>query len=130
MQWFQSQFGNKLVYTSMGALDVVGVMGNQHDLSSKVTLWCDGRQMDLPPGSQGVMVVNIGSYMGGVNVWERSDGKIPKSHSSMDDGLLEVVAVYGSFHLGKLQVGLSRAVRVAQASEIELITSRRLAMQV
>ena len=35
---------------------------------------------------------------------------------SFGDGLLEIVAVYGSFHLGQLQVGLSRALRLARCS--------------
>jgi len=129
-QWFQSQIGNKIVYTGMGALDVVGVIGDQLDLSSKVVLLCDEEEVALPKGSQGVLIVNIGSYMGGINIWEQSDGDIEKRKQSMDDGKLEVLAVYGSFHLGKLTVGLSRATRLAQASRIELTTKERLPMQI
>lgn len=129
-QWFQSQLGNKLVYTGMGALDVVGVIGDQLDLSSKVHLVCDGKDVCLPKGSQGVVVVNIGSYMGGISIWEQSDGEIHKNPQSMNDGKLEVLAVYGSFHLGKLTVGLSRATRIAQASKIEITTRERIPMQI
>jgi len=114
----------------MGALDVVGVIGDQLDLSSKVVLLCDEEEVALPKGSQGVLIVNIGSYMGGINIWEQSDGDIEKRKQSMDDGKLEVLAVYGSFHLGKLTVGLSRATRLAQASRIELTTKERLPMQI
>lgn len=129
-QWFQSQIGNKIVYTGMGALDVVGVIGDQLDLSSKVVLLCDDKEVPLPKGSQGVLIVNIGSYMGGINIWEQSDGTIEKKMQSMDDQKLEVLAVYGSFHLGKLTVGLSRATRLAQASRIELTTKEKLPMQI
>lgn len=129
-QWFQSQIGNKIVYTGMGALDVVGAIGDQLDLSSKVVLMCDDEEVVLPKGSQGVLIVNIGSYMGGINIWEQSDGQIEKKRQSMDDGKLEVLAVYGSFHLGKLTVGLSRATRLAQASRIELTTKEKLPMQI
>lgn len=128
--WFQSQIGNKLVYTGMGALDVVGVIGDQLDLSSKVVMFCDDQEVVLPKGSQGVLIVNISSYMGGINIWEQSDGQIEKKIQSMDDGKLEVLAVYGSFHLGKLTVGLSRATRLAQASRIAIITKEKLPMQI
>lgn len=126
---FQSQIGNKLVYTGMGALDVVGAVGDKLDLSSKVVLVCDGKPIKLPK-CQGVLVVNIASYMGGIDVWQRSEGSVEKHEQSMSDGLLEVLAVYGSFHLGKLTVGLSRATRIAQASRIQLITSERIPMQI
>lgn len=129
-QWFQSQIGNKIVYTGMGALDVVGAIGDQLDLSSKVSLVCDGEHIELPKGSQGVLIVNIASYMGGINIWEQSDGKIEKKKQSMNDGKLEVLAVYGSFHLGKLTVGLSRATRIAQASRIEIKTMEKIPMQI
>lgn len=126
---FQSQIGNKLVYTGMGALDVVGAVGDKLDLSSKVVLVCDDKQIELPK-CQGVLVVNIASYMGGIDVWQRSEGSVEKREQSMSDGLLEVLAVYGSFHLGKLTVGLSRATRIAQASRIQLITAERIPMQI
>ncbi len=42
----------------------------------------------------------------------------------------QVVAVYGSWHLGQLQVGLSRAVRVQQAARVELIIEAPVPMQV
>jgi len=114
----------------MGALDVVGAIGDQPDLSSKMELTCDGKTIQIPPGSQGIIITNISSYMGGVDVWEKSQGQINKSSSSMNDKKLELVAVYGSFHLGRLQVGLSKAIRIAQASSIEIVTMSKLPMQV
>jgi hypothetical protein len=126
---FQSQIGNKLVYTGMGALDVVGAVGDKLDLSSKVMLICDDERIELPK-CQGILVVNIASYMGGIDVWQQSEGSVEKREQSMSDGLLEVLAVYGSFHLGKLTVGLSRATRISQASRIQLITTERIPMQI
>ena len=126
---FQSQIGNKLVYTGMGALDVVGAVGDKLDLSSKVMLICDDKRIELPK-CQGILVVNIASYMGGIDVWQQSEGSVEKREQSMSDGLLEVLAVYGSFHLGKLTVGLSRATRISQASRIQLITTERIPMQI
>ena len=50
--------------------------------------------------------------------------------SSMQDGLLEVVAVNGVVHLGQLQVGLSKAMKICQCREATITTTRDLPMQV
>jgi Diacylglycerol kinase accessory domain len=42
----------------------------------------------------------------------------------------QVVAVWGSWHLGQLQVGLSRAIRICQCTCARITTSERLPMQV
>ena len=44
--------------------------------------------------------------------------------------VLQVVGVYGSWHLGQLQVGLSRAKRLCQCSRARIITKETLPMQV
>lgn len=61
--WFQSQFGNKLLYTGFGALDIVG--GGPLHLSSKLTITCDGVGVSVPKNAEGVLIVNIPSYMVG-----------------------------------------------------------------
>jgi diacylglycerol kinase (ATP) len=43
---------------------------------------------------------------------------------------VQLVAVYGSFHLGQLQVGLSRALCLGQGARITLHTREALPMQV
>ncbi len=42
----------------------------------------------------------------------------------------QVCGVYGSWHLGKLQVGLSRAVRLAQCRTCRIVLSEALPVQV
>jgi diacylglycerol kinase (ATP) len=42
----------------------------------------------------------------------------------------QLVAVFGSFHLGQLQVGLSRAVRLDQGRDVTLASFCALPMQV
>ena len=49
---------------------------------------------------------------------------------SICDGVLEIVAVFGSWHLGQLTVGLSRATRLRQGKRITIKTSKSLPMQV
>lgn len=50
--------------------------------------------------------------------------------SSPHDGLLDVVAVYGTLHLGQMQVGLSKAVRLCQAKSISFRLKETLPMQI
>ncbi|XP_029675064.1 diacylglycerol kinase epsilon-like [Formica exsecta] len=49
---------------------------------------------------------------------------------SINDGKLEVVALYSSFHMAQLQVGLSKPYRVGQASTVKIKLLRSCAMQV
>ena len=42
----------------------------------------------------------------------------------------QLVAVYGSWHLGQLQVGLSKAKRLCRCSSVRITTSHMLPMQV
>lgn len=44
--------------------------------------------------------------------------------------LVQLVAVYGSWHLGQLQVGLSRAIRLTQCSTVSITTKGPLPMQI
>ena len=50
-------------------------------------------------------MLNIGSYMGGVDLWQNDyEHDDDFSLQSMQDKMLEVVSVCGAWHLGKLQV--------------------------
>lgn len=50
-------------------------------------------------------MLNIGSYMGGVNLWQNEfEHDDDFNDQSMHDKILEVVCVSGAWHLGKLQV--------------------------
>lgn len=55
--------------------------------------------------AEGVLVANIGSYMGGVDLWQNEDENYDNfDPQSMHDKVLEVVSISGTWHLGKLQV--------------------------
>lgn len=128
-QWFQSQFGNKLVYTGMGALDIVS--GDELNLHRKVIIECDGVEVPLPRGAEGIIIGNISSYMGGIDLWASGQGPgAVQGSQSMCDGKLEIVAVGGSWHLGQLTVGLSRAERLRQGRKIVVRTAEALPMQI
>lgn len=48
----------------------------------------------------------------------------------MQDGMLDVVAVNGVVHLGQLQVGLSKPIKICQCREVTISTTKDLPMQV
>lgn len=194
---------NKCWYLYLGAQEMF--RRSFLDFTSNVELKADGKVIPLPPGTQGLIFLNINSYGGGVRLWHDDDceddelrpsfeeppatldstqqedltpssasqdkprrrgskKKRGKHHadgdghpilrstsqqdlaeqysaysayldqqkwvpSSMFDGLLEVVAVTGSFHLGQLQVGLARANRVCQCREAIVKCKRSMPVQ-
>ncbi|RZS25054.1 hypothetical protein BHM03_00058201, partial [Ensete ventricosum] len=128
-----SRFVNKLRYAKEGAKDMMDRACA--DLPWEVKLEVDGHEIEIPEGlsyfpylwhfsqdAEGVLVLNISSYMGGVDLWqndyEHDDDDFDMQ--SMHDKTLEVVCISGAWHLGKLQVGLSKARRLAQGKVIRL----------
>lgn len=50
-------------------------------------------------------MANIGSYMGGVDLWQNEDETYDNfDPQSMHDKILEIVSISGMWHLGTLQV--------------------------
>ncbi|GJM87728.1 hypothetical protein PR202_ga03713 [Eleusine coracana subsp. coracana] len=116
---FCSQFVNKLIYAREGAKDMMD--RSCSDLPWHVGLEVDGKNIEIPEDAEGVIVMNIASYMGGVDLWQNDNEHDDDfSLQSMHDKMLEVVCISGTWHLGKLQVGLSRAHRLAQGKVIRL----------
>ncbi|KAK7247625.1 hypothetical protein RIF29_42512 [Crotalaria pallida] len=126
---FSSQFLNKLRYAKEGAKDIMD--RTCADLPWQVWLEVDGRDIEIPKDSEGLIVLNIGSYMGGVDLWQNDyDHDDDFSRQSMHDKMLEVVCVCGAWHLGKLQVGLSQARRLAQGKVIKIHSSSPFPVQI
>ena len=54
---------------------------------------CDGEPLELPDDIEGVLVLNINSYMGGVDLWAsgfNSTVSMKTGKQSLCDGMLEV----------------------------------------
>lgn len=118
---FYNQFMNKMLYAKEGAKDIMD--RTCADLPWQTRLEVDGVEIDVPEDSEGVLITNIGSYMGGVDLWQNEDEHIDDFYpQSMHDRVLEVVSICGAWHLGKIQVGLSRARRLAQGRLIRIHT--------
>lgn len=126
---FYNQFLNKLRYAKEGARDIMGRACA--DLPWQVWLEVDGKDIVIPMDAEGLIVLNIGSYMGGVDLWQNEyEHDDDFSLQSIHDKKLEVVCVSGAWHLGKLQVGLSQARRLAQGSVIRIHSSSSYPVQI
>ncbi|XP_029456556.1 diacylglycerol kinase epsilon [Rhinatrema bivittatum] len=124
---FSSRIFNKAVYLFYGTKDCL--VQECKDLNKKVELELDGEQIHLPD-LEGIIVLNIGSWGGGCRLWEGM-GDEPYPLASHNDGLLEIVGVYGSFHCAQIQVKLANPVRLGQAHTVRLILkSSKMPMQV
>eukprot|EP00735_Rhodelphis_limneticus_P013805 TRINITY_DN7761_c0_g1::TRINITY_DN7761_c0_g1_i1::g.8208::m.8208 TRINITY_DN7761_c0_g1::TRINITY_DN7761_c0_g1_i1::g.8208 ORF type:complete len:597 (+),score=138.51,sp/Q39017/DGK1_ARATH/37.98/4e-47,sp/Q39017/DGK1_ARATH/47.37/2e-08,DAGK_acc/PF00609.14/3.9e+03,DAGK_acc/PF00609.14/1.1e-44,DAGK_cat/PF00781.19/0.0013,DAGK_cat/PF00781.19/3.4e-08 TRINITY_DN7761_c0_g1_i1:881-2671(+) len=161
---FQSQLGNKLWYTEVGVSDI-WERANKN-LCQRIQIECDGKPLEFSEEIEGVIISNIRSNAGGVDLWgddpldpslpilTRStssttnllsvdssvedvdpevvpkEGKFITGIAAMDDRVLEIVGVWSSLHLGQMQVGLSRAIRLAQARSVVVRVCADTAIQV
>lgn len=126
---FYSRFVNKLRYAKEGARDMMDRACA--DLPWQVWLEVDEKDIEIPRDAEGLIVLNIGSYMGGVDLWQNDNEHDDNfNHQCMHDKMLEVVCVTGSWHLGKLQVGLSQATRLAQGNVIRIHVSSPFPVQI
>lgn len=126
---FYSQFMNKVLYAKEGAKIIMDRIFA--DFFWQVRVEVDGVEIDVPEDAEGVLVANIGSYMGGVDLWHNEDENFGDyDPQSMHDKVLEVVSISGTWHLGKLQVGLSRAQRLAQGQTIKIKLFAALPVQI
>ncbi|OAY72771.1 diacylglycerol kinase 1 [Ananas comosus] len=116
---FYNQFLNKMLYAKEGAKAIMD--RTFADLPWQIRLEVDGVEVEIPEDAEGVLVANIGSYMGGVDLWQNEDENYDNfDPQSMHDKMIEVVSISGTWHLGTLQVGLSRARRLAQGQSIKI----------
>ncbi|XP_009630275.1 diacylglycerol kinase 1-like [Nicotiana tomentosiformis] len=116
---FYNQFMNKVLYAREGAKSIMD--RTFADFPWQVRVEVDGVEIEVPEDAEGVLVANIGSYMGGVDLWQNEDETYDNlDPQSMHDKMLEVVSISGTWHLGKLQVGLSKARRLAQGQLIKI----------
>jgi diacylglycerol kinase (ATP) len=136
-EWYFSRIVNKLWYVMYGARELVD--RSCAGLSTKVKLFCDGEEVEIPHHTEGIILLNINSFAGGVKMWSDKAGsqenlysnfKRFHGRSSMHDGMLDVVAVNGSLHLGEMNMGLARPNQLCQGREITIESTSTIAMQV
>ncbi len=116
---------NKLLYAVFGARDFI-----EHSfagLKRDVEVTVDGKVIDFPEDTEGIILLNINSFSGGVRMWATSD---EFTKSLKDDGVLEIVAVSGALHLGQLNARLAKPVQVAQGCDVRIELKRDLPVQI
>nr|KAF6359650.1 diacylglycerol kinase kappa [Myotis myotis] len=110
-----SRLKNKMWYGLLGSKELL--QRSYRNLEERVHLECDGEAISLP-NLQGIVVLNITSYAGGINFWGSSTATTEYEVPAIDDGKLEVVAIFGS-----VQMAMSRIInlhhhRIAQCREV------------
>ncbi|XP_034487795.1 diacylglycerol kinase eta isoform X1 [Drosophila innubila] len=104
-----------------------GVLGSKQllqktckNLEQRVQLECDGQRIPLPE-LQGIVILNIPSFMGGTNFWGSSTKKDDIFLSpSFDDRVLEVVAVFGSVQMAASRLINLQHHRIAQCQSVQI----------
>ncbi|EGD77063.1 hypothetical protein PTSG_07403 [Salpingoeca rosetta] len=89
----RSRLKNKMWYGVMGAREMAAP--SCKNLHRRIKLECDGKVIKLPK-LQGIVILNINSYMGGVDLWGRPSSSSSLNSQSFEDKHLEVIAVRGS----------------------------------
>ncbi|NWQ96847.1 DGKD kinase, partial [Burhinus bistriatus] len=82
-------------------------------------LQCDGVPISLP-SLQGIAVLNIPSYAGGINFWGGTKEDNNFGAPSFDDKKLEVVAVFGSIQMAVSRVINLQHHRIAQCRVVKI----------
>ncbi|XP_074648864.1 diacylglycerol kinase epsilon-like [Tubulanus polymorphus] len=114
---FGSRIINKMWYFTYGTKDVLE--RECKDLEKKIKLEMDGKLIALPP-IEGIVVLNIESWGGGCKPWNIGGQSSTVPKSAYDDGLVEVMGLYSSFHIAQLQVGLAEPLRFGQAKQVKI----------
>lgn len=100
-------------------------------LSPYVSVEINETKVALPENTRCLVVLNVPSYSGGGNPWgtKKSRGKRYTS-PTIDDGLLEVVAVNGPLQLVGIHANIIRGKRLGQGDQIKITMTKALPAQV
>ncbi|XP_075145115.1 diacylglycerol kinase eta isoform X4 [Haematobia irritans] len=103
-----------------------GVLGSKQllqktckNLEQRVQLECDGQRIPLP-SLQGIVILNIPSFMGGTNFWGNSKKDDIFLVPNFDDRILEVVAVFGSVQMAASRLINLQHHRIAQCQSVQI----------
>jgi len=208
---FFSRVTNKAWYAVFGTEEAI--KASCAEIQEDITLIADGVEVPIPPDSQGIILLNIDSYTGGVPLWSHgvksglnntdaprpysyyysqqysgSNADMPRRSQSLDslhlhpsgvgggavgglrsrcntfervdsaddltqlenlqdgdklaritacdkpsscqDGLLDIVSIRGTMHLGQIRVGLSNAELLCQCREATIHIKKKISVQI
>ena len=79
---FQNQLFNKAIYAMIGGFQVIKQalhrIQRKDEFPKSIKMTCDGREVNLD-GYEGIIILNIPYYGGGMNVWGRAEEIAPPS---------------------------------------------------
>lgn len=84
----------------------------------RVSLFIDDKKIPVPSDCRAIIVINVLTYSGGARLW--SDSKHHYQPPALDDKLVEVVALYGLWHLVGVEVNTRAAEKLGQGSTVKL----------
>ncbi|CAG9771452.1 unnamed protein product [Ceutorhynchus assimilis] len=113
----RSRAKNYLWYGVLGGKELV--QRTYKNLEQRVQLECDGQRIPLP-SLQGIVILNIPRFMGGINFWGGTKEDDIFIAPSFDDKILEVVAVFGSMQMAASRMLKFQHHRIAQCQSIQI----------
>eukprot|EP01100_Stratorugosa_tubuloviscum_P012049 TRINITY_DN5543_c0_g1_i1.p1 TRINITY_DN5543_c0_g1~~TRINITY_DN5543_c0_g1_i1.p1 ORF type:complete len:485 (+),score=201.31 TRINITY_DN5543_c0_g1_i1:59-1513(+) len=113
-----SRVANKFWYFSYGFKTFFeDIVSNGGTLSNFISIQVNGINIQLPNDIKGLLLVNLPSFGGGMDVW--GPVKEPQfKYLSFCDGVFELVGIQDAAHLGTVATGLSYGIRIAQGSKL------------
>lgn len=93
----RSRMKNQMWYALMGSKEML--FRSCKNLHRRLAVNVDGRELKLPT-LQGIVVLNIPSYMGGTNLWGSPSSSRGYRAQSYNDGYLEIIAIKNSSEVG------------------------------
>ena len=93
-----------------------------------IRIYADGVRQTIPPEAEGIILLNINSFAGGVRMWERD---VAYGMSLMQEAWWTSSPLHGrGLHLGQLNIGVDKPVRICQAREVRVVIDRKIPMHV
>ena len=119
---FASVAANQCWYAMIGATKICECCFNVGDVATFYTRGDPGAPwvyLDVPSGTQSVLLCNIASYGAGMNMWDPQ--ALPGTHPELlNDGELELVAMSGPCNFACGRCGCSEFHKLGQASEVKI----------
>ncbi|KII72240.1 Diacylglycerol kinase eta [Thelohanellus kitauei] len=125
---FANRAMNKLCYGYLGTKEMI--IKSCRNLQDHILLQCDGVPINLT-NAQAIVILNIPSYMSGIDFWGSRNLK-GFNPQSFNDGTLEVCVVAGADQLGMARImGCGKDSRVAQCKRVTIsIINGEIPMQI
>lgn len=115
---FKSRLTNQAIYAALGGYFLFVRRPKLHNI---FTLKVDGQVVKVPSSCMSIVVLNIDSFAAGCRLWGKPPPKTGFKPVDMNDGMVEVLAVWGAAELGIKKLTKQNASRIAQGHNVEII---------